>query len=388
MAGNENKSTLKNKILKFRYVAVLNLLLLLPAGAMIRFVLFLFLFTLNFLYILQLFSRLTGIDMFSAAAWSLKSKMITRGRMKAESAMFPIVAPVCFLMAFIFFFLLLGIPSKVVNLKKNYICGLMEYKDSVNMIHIYDPLKEMHNTYYSSTSLYQPDNFKDVFSEVMLYKNPYREYYEEPGIMGIAGNLLSILTIAGFMAAVYALLYLMASIYNDENKKTGITHKIIRKRFVEISGITPGIFMAVALFFLLIIPAYSFISVKNLTGIYSGHKMRLRNELMRNVSPGKSVHGIVIQRYRGLKREEDVSYSDTRKRETSVRSYPVYGYTVKFSNLTEIPVYLNMEIYPGTEEANILGKDFTGEVSVTPAFFNEHEFTVNDDYSVSLKIDR
>ncbi len=388
MKAGEKGLSFKDRFLRFRYILVLNLLALLPPMGWSRVILFFVLLAVDAAYILHLFGKLTGLNMFEAAGWCYRSRSSGPTGGKGPCLPVAIVAVISFVVAFTMLFTLFRVPSRVMEVAQDHAGGLLEYQAPHGRLHLYDPARRIHNEYYSSTTLDAASSFRDVFGVVVMYREPGRDYYQDTSFFSFSSSLALMIFGVLFLAGTFGLLFLMANEYAGVTGvgKPGFAQIMTRLR--KIAGIRPWHALAIALTALLIIPLFAFFSIKRYTDLYGYHRDRLRGELMKRVSPGDTVTGSVILQFRGIEREVDTTFDeDTRRRKSSVRRHAVLYYTVRFSALIETPVYLNLKLYPGNEGVKALEEAFPkNDTFAAPYFIKDHKFTVNRDYSVSLKI--
>ncbi len=383
MSKQEKEAPAKKNYFKFRYLVVAYIPVLLPVAGIIRILLYLFLFAATSYYIINLFSRLTGINMFSAYAWSLH---LPGGK---PFFLFPLGAGLCFTIAFIVMIVLFKVPAQVQDFKNNNAAGLMGYRDAKFALWLYNPVHNEYIPYNDNTIQKTPERFTDLFKVIVLYKAPDEKFYLDTLFLGLSSNTQRVFLIILFLAAIYPLLYLLAVFYiKDEGLTMELTNYVVLSRFREIAGMHPGLAGAVFIAVLMIIPVYGMIEVNKVidqyNGIYGAHRERLINQIKQRVLPGSTVRGSVIQRFI-YKESETTGDSDSRNRSMNkkVSYYTFCNYTVKFDSLIQIPVYLEMHVPYGSEEAKMLEKAFTDIKTYVPSSVREYDFTVNDDYSVS-----
>jgi len=382
MSKLEKEPPVKNYF-KFGYLVAAYVPALLPVAGLLRVLLYLFLFAATSYYIINLFSRLTGINMFSAYAWSLHSSS------SKPYFLFPLGAGVCFTIAFIVMIVLLRLPAQVQDMKNNNIAGLMGYEDSENRLRLYDPVHASYVSCENYSPEAVPEKFTDLFKIILLYKAPGDRFYFNTEFLELSANIGRLVFIILFLVPIYFLLYYFAVFYIKENGlDMGLSHRLMLARYRDILGMHPAIAGAIALALMLAVPVYSNISVKKLINSYMDtygvHRERLKGEIMKKVSPGSTVRGSVILRsvYTESKETTDTESMNRRRTYSHTTSY---SYTVKFENIIEIPVYLAMPLYAGTEEANMMERAFLDQKTSVPVSVKEYDFKVNDDYSVSLK---
>lgn len=373
----------KKNYFRFAYLVAAYIPVLLPVTGLLRVLLYLILFAATSYYIINLFSRLTGISMFSAYAWSLH---MPGGK---PFFLFPLGAGVCFTIAFIIMIVLLRLPAQVEDMKNSSIAGLMGYQDSKNMLWLYDPV---HNSYFSCdnyTPEAVPEKFTDLFKLVLLYKSPGDRFYFNTEFLELSANLGRVFLTLLFLAGIYPLLYYLAQFYiKDDGLDMGLSHQLMFTRFRDIAGMHPAFAGAIAIAVLLAVPVYSMVSVNKLKSRYMDsygvHRDRLKMEVMKNVTPGTVLKGSVILRRVYIESVETTDSKSLSKRKTYTRT-TTHNYTIKFQNLAEISVYLQMPLDYGDEKTKILDKEFPDQKTIAPESVREYDFIVNDDYSVMLK---
>jgi hypothetical protein len=373
----------KKNYFRFAYLVAAYIPVLLPVTGLLRVLLYLILFAATSYYIINFFSRLTGINMFSAYAWSLQ----TPGG--APMFLFPLTAGICFTMSFSVMIALLRVPSQVVDLKNNNVCGLIGYRDAQSMLWLYDPPGNAYISYNDNTFQAAPERFTDLFKIVLLYKGPGDKFYYDTEFLGLSPNLSRVFFIVLFLSLIYPLLYYLAGFYIKYHcLDAELTHQSMLTRYREIAGIHPAFAGAIAIALLLAVPVYSMVSVNKLMSRYMNTQGvqgdRLKNEVLKNASPGTVLKGSVILRRVNIESVDTTDKESLNRRRTHSHS-ATYIYTVKFQNLTEIPVYLRMPIDYGDEKMKMLEKAFPDQKTASPDSVKEYDFIVNDDYSVMVK---
>ncbi len=373
----------KKNYFRFAYLVAAYIPVLLPVTGLLRVLLYLFLFAATSYYIINLFSRLTGVNMFSAYAWSLHSSS------SKPYFLFPLGAGVCFTIAFIVMIVLLRLPAQVEDMKNDNIAGLMGYQDSTNMLWLYDPL---HGSYVSCNNYSPeavPEKFTDLFRIVLLYKAPGDRFYFNTEFIELSANIGRLVLIVLFLVPIYFLLYYFTVFYIERNGlDMGLSHYLMLTRYRDILGMHPALAGILALALMLAVPVYGNMSVKKLINRYMNtygvHRERLKKEIMNKVSPGAVIKGSVILRRVNIESTETTDTGSKYRQRTYSHS-ATYNYTVRFGNLVEIPVYLKFTLDYGDEQTKRLEKAFKDQKTVAPESIMDYDFIVNDDYSVSLK---
>lgn len=368
---------------KFKYLIAAYVPVLLPVAGIFRVLLYLLLFAATSYYIINLFTRLTGVNMFSAYSWSVHEAS------SKPFILFPLIAGICFTISFLVIIALLRVPSQVMDMKNNNIAGLMGYEDANNMLWLYDPVQSGYISCNNYSPKATPGRFTDLFKIILLYKAPGDKYYYDTEFLSLSQNIGRVFLIVLFLALIYPLLYIFAGIYIKENSLTlELSNQLMLSRYREIAGMPAGFAAVIALAVLMIIPAFSIISVKrivnNYNGIYEPYRESLLMEIKGKVFPGSTVRGSVIQRSVYTEREE-ITDNESMSRRKNVTHTTFYNYTIKFENITGFPVYLALPFYSGSEDAKMLERAFADVKTTVPETRSEYDFTVNDDYSVRLK---
>jgi len=340
-----------------------------------KFLVITFLIVLSAFFTIKFFGKLAGIDIFSAM-----------GSAKGISAGFIVFYITAFMLFYMFFFLL---PSRVLDMKNYHAGGLSGYRDSGNKIMVYDPSQERYVGYVQYFAQLPADKFTETFKVVSLFKLPSDDYYQDTETLGLGNNLIASICGLIMLAVVYIILFLIARDSAEARvAPVELTHRIIATRFNTIVGVAPLKALIILLSFMALFFGFNVISVKKIIGhyrgLYASPRQALMDELLKKVSPGKTLTGTVTLRFKERKSEHDSDYSEKRDRGVTTY-YTVLHYTVEFKDLLRIPVYLTLELNDGREEVKILDGQFANRKAVAPKNLKEYAFIVNKDYSISLK---
>ncbi len=352
---------------KFR---ILVLLLLLPVSSY---------------YLLKFFGRLSGVNMFSAVAMAFRfdSSVPVLHRVAAFLGFFMYL---CLLVLFLSY---LEFPKKLYEMDRYHAGGLMGYSTPGLHTMLYAPSEGRYVDYYFWGGPSEAREFTGTFETVVIFKPPSQEYYEDASQFGIAGSSGPLFLLLAGLPTVYICLFLLAQSFRDYNGlRVKLEHPVIAERFRELAGmpfwkagiILLSVFLAITLVGII----WSRVLNHRYQELFSVEQQKLRSALLQKVSPGDTVRGRVILRFKSQEQEFHSEETGRRVRNTT-SYYTLYKYTIEFNDLIGIPVYLEMAAYPGGDVAKVLEKAFTKEHGVEPDYVKEYRFTVNQDYSVSLK---
>lgn len=336
-------------------------------------------------FLFKFFTRLTGVNISSAAALAFKfdSDVPVLLRVSSFLGFFMFL---CIIMALLLY---VETPKKMSDLEKYHTGGLMGFNTEYMHTRLYDPAEGAYKEYYFWGSSTVPEKFTETFETVILFKPPSQEYYEDTSQFGLGANVTRLVIILFLTPITYIFLFIMATFYNEyKGINVKPDHRAIAENFRELAGM-PWWKAAVIMFsVLLIITAISSIWVESkkngLRKRYIPQQQEMRSMLMEKVKPGDTLRGRVILRF---KESVDQSYTEETAKGTRTKKsyYHIMNYTVEFRDILRIPVYLNLPLYPGGEESSLLEKSFTKKYSTEPEYVKEYSFKVKDDYSVSLK---
>lgn len=354
----------------------------------LRILILLITMTVSSYYLFKFFSRLSGVNMSSAAAlaFRLDSHVPVLHRVAAFLGFFMFL---CIIMALLLY---IETPKKISDLEKYHAGGLLGYHTGDMHTKLYDPAEGVYKDYYVWGGPPVPEKFTETFDKVLLFKSPSQEYYEYASRSGFAGNIAALVVILILTAATYIFLFLMAEFYNQYN---GIDvkpdHRVIAENFREITGMpwwkAAIIIFSVLLIISIISSIWATVLNHRYTKQYIPEQQLMKTRLLEKVRPGDTLRGKVLVRFK--ESVEDSSTGETLRGTRTKRSYyTVMHYTVEFPELLHVPVYLAVPLYPGSAESELLEKPFTKKYSAEPEYAKEYSFIVNKDYSVSLKMDR
>lgn len=342
-----------------------------------RLLVMLILFPVFAWLILYFFGKLAGFSMFTASA-----EAFGRTSMRA----LPIVGIVIYLSAYILFFVFFQNPIQIYEVNRNHIGGLHGYMDHGLQSVLYNPSENRYVKYLQLSPSLPASKFTDTFNVKVLYKASTSEYYNDTAPMSLGAILMEIILGSLMLCILYIILFYIAQGYYDEGKD--LTHKLIASRFHEVTGLSPLKALIAVLVLLAAISLAGIISVHRIeshyAGLYTPQQEKLKNILLHKVSPGDTVAGTVIRRFQGHE-SQTVSKEGPGDRMRSKDSwYTMMHYTVEFRDLVHIPVYLDIAYADGSAEAKELDKLFADRKTYIPEHTKELNFTVKEDYSISL----
>lgn len=357
----------------------------------LRIILYLILLPVSGYYILKLFGKLAGINMFSAMAWAFRTK-----KPKGYESVRPLFygAIFLYLLAFTLLFVFLdSIPRQIFYMNKYHAGGLLGYRDAGLQARVYDPSRRDYVAYTNITAPLPANKFTETFEVVLLYKPPSSDYYQDTEMLSLPINIAVVFSIAFILFAVYGILYKLTEDYIDQNSvRKKLSHHFMADRFRKIVGLPPWKALMIFLSVLVLIIGISAISVKRLinhySDLYGSHQKMLRSALLKKVSPRGTVTGYVIRRFKTQESESHSTEGADGRTRQETKYYTVLHYTVEFRDLIHIPVYLDLAFHRRGAEVAMLDKPFRDTMTVVPHYFKEYAFIVNPDYSISLKGNR
>jgi len=353
----------------------------------LRLLLWLILLPVASYWLFSFFTRLSGVNMFRAVAMSFRLDSSVPGIHRASA----ILGFAMFLFLVVALFLYIETPKQIYDLSRYHAGGLTGYNRDFMHTMLYDPLKGGYVEYYLWGVPAVAERFTEAFETVLIYRTPSQEYWQDTSFMGLGAAIMRLIIVIISIPVVYICLYLLADSYQkDDNPGITIDHRAIAENFMEITG-QP--YWKAALVLISVLLAISFISAVWVEALncrynspFKAEQQSLRSALFHNVSPGDTVRGRVIQRFKN--RYESSIEKPSAGKKPEVYHYIMMHYTVEFRDLVRVPVYLKLIYAPGSGESDILEKPFVGNTGSEPETPGEYDFTVNDDYSVSLKIKR
>ncbi len=355
---------------------------------MIYFILiYLILLPVSGYYLLKLFSKLTGINMFSAMAWAFSAP--SSGRDSVRVLFYGVIFS--YILAFtLLFVFLISIPKEIHYMNKYHAGGLLGYNDAGLKSMVYDPSEGDYVDYKMVMTPLPAGKFTETFEVILFYKTPSSEYYQATGMMSLPVNITVAFFILCILSAVYGMLYKLAEDYIDKNNvKKKLSYRIIVNRFKKITGLHPWKALTIFLSLLVLIIAISAISVKRLinhyTELYGSHQKTFRSALLKKVSPGDAVTGHVIRRFWTQESETETTEGARGKVHQKTKYHTVLHYIVEFRDLIQIPVYLDLVYDIMSDDIAMLDKPFPDATATVPKYFKEYPFIVNPDYSISLR---
>ena len=348
---------------------------------------FLIFFVVCGYYVLRFFGKLWDVDMYSIIA--------ERFRAGALGWLLLFTAAL-FYSVFIFgVFYFLETPVQIFHMKSHHAGGLLGYRDGWNA-HVYDPSSNAYVAYEHLNPPLAADKFTEAFETVLLYKRgPSSKYYQDTSLLSLSFFLQALVGAAVGLVVLYFILYIMVESGKGPKIKplslTALSHQVAQ--FHKITGMPLVKALLIALSVYLAVLGAGVVSVKMLIShykeLYSTPRQVLKSTLLKSVSPDDTIRGRVIKRHYVEK-----AYIDTRRGRVDVgpsgkwRHYKVPVFTVEFRNLIHIPVYLNVTTRPSEnarEVEDLLNSFFPNQWDVTPEKTPKLDFTVNPDYSISLK---
>ena len=353
-----------------------------------RWPLFLILLVVCGYFLAHFFGELAGINMFSAIAWGVRTNAsIGKG--------FPL--RVLLLMVILFYpffftavFLFLETPAQILQLKGYHAGGLLGYRDGWK-VHVYDPDRGAYVEYKNFTPPPAAKTFTKAFDVALFYKyRPSSDQYRDTSLLGPGFYLTSLLVAAVSLFVVYMGLCALAVEYlKTSGPEISLSHQLMASRFHEVTGLAPVKALVIVLSVYTLGMVLGFASVRTLVnrykGLYVTHRDHLRYALLQRVSPGDTITGTVVRRHYEERQYKDTSRAVGRSGRWRSHKWPVF--TVEFTGLTRIPVYLNLTTRPSeraAEDEERLQKLFPDPSTVVPAEKPELDFVVNPDYSISL----
>jgi hypothetical protein len=353
-----------------------------------RWKLFPILLVVSAYFFVQFFGTVAGVDMFSVIRWGLGSG----GEVGKGFPVFLLllIPAVFYLMAFMAVFVFLETPAQILQLKGYHAGGLLGYQDGWK-VHVYDPDQGRYVEYRNFTPPPAAKTFKKAFPVVLFYRyRPSSNLHRDTSLLGPGFYLASLLTAAVSLFMVYMTLYLLAAEYLEAgDPPIELTHQLMASRFQEVTGLAPLQALWIVLAVYALGMAAGMISVRVLVHQYKSRYVSQRDELryalMQRVSPGGTIRGTVVRRHYEEQQYRDTSSAVGRAGRWRTQRWPVF--TVEFTGLIRVPVYLHLTTRPSEralEDEARLQRLFPDPRSVVPKESPEFEFVVNPDYSISL----
>lgn len=354
----------------------------------LRILIIIILMAVSSYYLFKFFTRISGVSIPSAvaAAFRFDSSVPVLLRVSALMGFF------MFLCIIMVFFLYIETPKKILELDKYRTGGFMGYHTGDLHTVLYDPGERAYKDYYYWGGPSVPEKFTETFETVLIFKPPSREYYEGTSELGFGGNLTLLFILLFCIPALYIFLFIMAEFYvKYEGLPVKPDHRVIAENFREITGM-PFWKAAIILFSVLLVLSaitaiWATVLNRNYMKPFIPEQQALRSTIMEKVTPGSTLRGKVILRF---KESVDQSYTEETARGTRTQKsyYTMMNYTVEFRDILRVPVYLYLRLYWDTDESRLLEKPFTEKNSAEPEYAKEYSFIVNPDYSVSLKMEK
>ncbi len=333
--------------------------------------------------ILRFFSSLSGVDMFKAFLWGFKAKR------------FEIVIPLMlfYLIAFVFFLAIITTPLFMSTAKITQKGGLLGYQDDDYIYRYYEPLQGK----YLEVKHYNPPpasrQFIEAFSVVSFYKPLFSSHYQNVFDLSLTVSIIKIIFFLIGVIPFYFILFLSAKEFGRQSSPSQkITHKLISGNFTEITRLNVLAVIIAVIIIIAISTISGFIVSRNISRghkkVYSGYSAEYQAKIAQKVTPGKMVTGRVIRResilikhYTGRFENGEISNKST------VKYTPAKIYTIEFSDILKMPVYLNLELIENDELKPFIGRLdelFGDKKSSVPHEKKDMEFMVNKDFSLSL----
>jgi hypothetical protein len=347
-------------------------------------ILFLILLLVSGYLVLKFFSKIAGINMFSAMACAFDGN-------KSDRLLFYFLICIYILTFAIFFVFLFFLPKRVVDMNTYHAGGLLGYSIG-QQTRIYDHSEQGYIDYPMLFAPSSADKFTEAFEVVIIYKQPSDTYYQTTELLGLCFNISWLVAGVIFLGIVYLMLYSLAEDYIKRNNvKKKLSHRFMATRFRKIVRMAPWqalvIFLSVFILILGISAIYVYRLVTHYSTIYGSYQKTLRSELLQKVSPRDTLRGYVISRFQSQESETNNIKGADGKTHEETTYYHIFHYTVEFRDLIHVPVYLNMAIHENREEAKVLEEPFSDTNSAVPEYIKEYAFIVNPDYSISLMMD-
>ncbi len=353
-----------------------------------RWPLFLILLVACGYFLANFFGTLVGINMFSAIAWGIRTNTAIGNDLPLRVLLLMVVLFYPFL--FFAVFLFLETPAQILQLKGYHAGGLLGYRDGWK-VHVYDPDRGAYIEYKNFTPLPAAKTFTKAFDVVLFYKyRPSSDQYRDTSLLGLGFYLPCLLVAAVMLFIVYLGLYTLAAEYlKASGEEISLSHQLMASRFHEVTGLSPVKALVIVLSVYALGMVLGLASVRTLVsrykGLYVSYQDQLKYALLQRASPGDTITGTVVRRHYEEYRYKDTSSAVGRSGRWRSHRWPVF--TVEFTGLIGIPVYLNLTTRPSeraAEDEGRLQKLFPDPLGVVPAERPELDFFVNPDYSISL----
>ncbi len=330
-------------------------------------------------YTLRFFSRLAGVNMLTAFSWGFQAK---RFELVLTFILF-------YLMAFVMVLVMVLRPITILEVKTSHVGGLLGYQESNNQAMVYDSSRQAYVAYEMYPPPPTPAQFTDVFRVVSFYRPFFRSHYQNVEDMGLAVTLILIFIGALGLVLTYLVLYGLAEAYASKNRLSNtLSHQFLATQFRKIIGIRFTQALVIVLTALAIISVVSSLTVRGIMQQYREQylpdQQSLKNRLETIISPGDTVQGRLIRRFHRL----DKVYNNYNDRDVDeVEYYKISDFIIEFTELTRVPVYLNLPLLDEGEPSQaikILDAVFLDEKAAVPYEIKAFDFIVKDDYSISL----
>ncbi|MBN1535078.1 MAG: hypothetical protein JXA20_20585 [Spirochaetes bacterium] len=352
------------------------------ASIILHILIFLTLLLPSWYFILRLFGRITGSDMVSA----LPLIGTAKGTEEGPARILILAASAVYLMAFtIFFVILVMLPKRVYYMNRYHAGGLLGYNRGFQ-VRLYDPSQRGYVDYPVYFSPLPAERFTEAFNVVLLYKDPGDDYYQTTELVNLGFNLTGV--IAGLVLLVLAYMMLFAAAKQEGRRE--LSHRGIAGQFKKATGMPLWAPLLIFLSLCALLLGFSAVSVKRLMNryswLYEQHGKALREALLRRVSPRDTLQGDVIRRFKTQESDTETEEgADGRRTRLETSYYYMYHYTVEFRDLIRIPVYITLTLHQGSDEVRLLERHFPYAWKPVPDYARRYTFTVNPDYSISLK---
>ncbi len=335
-------------------------------------------------FLLRFFSHLAGTDMFAAVIWVFKAK---RFELVVPLAIFYMIA---FVMLAAIFMGLFTTSTAAFTHK----AGLLGYPDGEGQYRMFDPATRR----YESIPHYNPppaaNMLNETFEVVSFYKPLFSKVYRNVSDLSLVVSIIKIILGIFGIVPLYWMLFVLAKEYPQPVGSAGaLTHAMIGKQFHAVAGMSVLSALGVlGVIVLAITLAEHWVERR----IAREHQEQLgalsaeyRRQVSRSTAPGATLLGTLVRRedtlVHKLHSSPTQSGSDVNKK--TVRTVPAMLYTLEFSELMRVPVYVRLQLFgdaashPDIRRLDVL---FADKKSKQPKSRSTIELVVNPDYTVSL----
>lgn len=236
--------------------------------------------------------------------------------------------------------------------------------------------------------------FNETFSVASFYQPNFVGHYENAVVLGPVVSVIKIIFFLIGAIPLYLVLVLLAKEFGKQSTPSiEITHQLIGNNFQEITKISPLIAIIALVILIVIMTVVSILLSNSITDEhttkYSSYSSDYREKIMRAVSPCKIVKGRIMRVDESIIKHYDdrFQYDDTDVKNRRIEYVPTKIYTIEFSNILHIPIYLGFELVNSGDSEKIISKlDLLASDKDNAVLFKEKEiaFVVKEDYSISL----